>query len=281
MQVRPFSFTGRKIPVIGQGTWQMEQDDRRSCIESLRKGLGAGMNHVDTAELYGSGRVEEIIREALGERRKEIYLVSKVLPQNASRKGTVRACEASLKRLGTGHLDLYLLHWPGDHPLEETIAAFEELKAAGKILAWGVSNFSVEEMEEALSIAGEGKMACNQVLYHLKERAIEHHVIPWCEKHGVAVVAYSPFGSGDFPEENSPGGKVLSEIARARGATPRQVALTFLVREANVFTIPKTAHAGRAIENAKAGDIALSGEEIDRIDAAFPKGKPRPGIPYL
>ncbi len=281
MQLRPFSFTGRKIPVIGQGTWQMERDDRRSCIESLRKGLDAGMSHVDTAELYGSGRVEEIVREALGERRKEIYLVSKALPQNASRKGTVRACEASLKRLGTDHLDLYLLHWPGDHPLEETIAAFEELKAAGKILAWGVSNFSVEEMEEVLNIAGEEEMACNQVLYHLKERAIEHHVIPWCEKHGVAVMAYSPFGSGDFPEENSPGGKVLSEIARARDATPRQVALAFLVREANVFTIPKTAHAERAIENAKAGDLVLTGEEISRIDAAFPKGKPRPGVPYL
>src|SRR3712207_5602580 len=177
------------------------------------------------------GDAESVVGEAITGRRDEVFLVSKVLPSNASRRGAIAACERSLARLGTDRLDCYLLHWPGPHPLEDTISAFEELKAAGKILSWGVSNFDVEKLDEALGLADEGRIACNQVLYHLGERAIEHAVLPWCEAHEVAVVAYSPFGQGRFPEPDSPGGRVLSEIAAAHGATPRQVALAFLTRK--------------------------------------------------
>src|SRR5262249_51371744 len=161
-------------------------------------GLDLGMTHIDTAELYGSGAAEEIVAEAIAGRRKEVFLVSKVLPQNASRAGTIAACERSLKRLKTDRLDCYLLHWRGSVPLAETITSFDDLVEAGKILSRGVSNFDERDLDEALAIAGEGRIACNQVLYHLKERAIEHAVIPWCESHGVAAVAYSPFGHRDF-----------------------------------------------------------------------------------
>ncbi len=281
MQHRPFGAIGRSLPVIGQGTWNMERDDRAACIRALRAGLDAGLTHIDTAELYGSGKVEEIVGEAIRGRRDQIYLVSKVLPSNASRKGTPQACERSLKRLGTDHLDLYLLHWPGSFPLEETIAAFEELKKQGKIAAWGVSNFDVEEMEEALSIAGPGKMTCNQVLYHLEERSIEHHVIPWCAQHQVAVVAYSPFGSGRFPKASSPGGKVLTEIAARRQASPCQAALAFLVREKHVFTIPKSSNEAHVLDNAGAGDLILTAGDLRELGQAFPQGKPRRGVPTL
>src|SRR3954468_15823831 len=193
------------------------------------------MTHIDTAEMYGDA--ELVIAEAIAGRRDEVFLVSKVLPSNASRRGTITACERSLQRLKTDRLDCYLLHWRGSYPLEDTVAAFEELVKAGKIKSWGVSNFDADDLDEMLDAAGEDRIACNQVLYHLKERAIEHAVIPWCEQHGVAVVAYSPFGSGHFPES-----KVLDEVAAAHGATPRQVALAFLTRKAPVFAIPKSAN---------------------------------------
>ena len=172
-------------------------------------------------------------------------------------------------------MDCYLLHWPGHHPLDGTIAAFEDLKRAGKILAWGVSNFDVPDLVTAWEIAGEGRMACNQVLYHLKQRAIEHAVLPWCEERGMAVVGYSPFGHGDFPGPRAKGGRVLQEIAAARGATARQVALRFLVRRPSCFTIPKAGRPAHAEENAGAGDLQLTDAEVARIDAAFPRG-PRP-----
>jgi diketogulonate reductase-like aldo/keto reductase len=270
-----------KIPVIGLGTWQMEGDRRSSAVAALRRGLDLGMSHVDTAEMYGSGRVEEIVAEAIEGRRDEVFLVSKVLPSNASKRGTVDACERSLRRLKTDRLDLYLLHWPGDHPLADTIASFERLVKDGKIRAWGVSNFDVPEMEEAVRIAGEGKIACNQVLYHLKERAIEHAVLPYCEAHGIAVVGYSPFGSGDFPGADTPGGRELAAIGAAHGVSARAVALRFLVRRPALFTIPKSSHMGRVEENAKAGDLALSDEDIRRIEAAFPLGKRGRGLPTL
>ena len=192
------------------------------------------------------------------------------MPENASRVGTVDACERSLKRLGTDHLDGYLLHWRGEHPLEETFAAFEQLVRDGKIVSWGVSNFDVPDLEEALDLAGPARMACNQVLYHLQQRAIEHRVLPWCEAHGVAVVAYSPFGHSHFPGAHTTGGRVLAEIAAAHDATTRQVALAFLVRRSPLFAIPKTSDPDRAAENAAAGDLRLTGEEIARIDDAFP-----------
>jgi diketogulonate reductase-like aldo/keto reductase len=281
MERRAFGPTGREVSVVGQGTWNMERDGRRAAVEALRRGLDLGMNHVDTAEMYGSGRVEELVAEAIAGRRGEVFLVSKVLPQNASRQGTVEACERSLQRLGTDHLDGYLLHWPGRHPLAETIAGFEELRAAGKILSWGVSNFDEDELGEALRIAGEGKIACDQVLYHLEERTIEHAVIPCCAEHGIAVVAYSPFGSGDFPGPRTPGGKVLAGIAAAHGATPHQIALAFLLRLPGLFAIPKAARAEHAAENAAAAEIQLTESELAQIDEAFPRGRRRRGVPTL
>jgi diketogulonate reductase-like aldo/keto reductase len=275
MESRLFAFTDRIVPVIGQGTWQLEEADRASAVAALRRGLELGATHIDTAELYGDGSVEEMVAEAIAGWRDEVFLVSKVLPENATRKGTLAACRRSLTRLETDRLDCYLLHWRGEHPLKDTIAAFEQLQREGKILSWGVSNFDEADLDEVVKIAGEGRLACNQVLYHLQERAIEHAVIPWCEEHGVAVVGYSPFGSGSFPGPRSKGGRVLQEIADAHGATPRQVALRFLARRSSLFTIPKASRPEHAAENADAGELRLTDDELARIDRAFPRG-PRP-----
>src|SRR5271154_3262704 len=204
MNQRPFGSSGVNVPVIGQGTWYIDRGDRTRAVAALRRGIDLGMSHIDTAEMYGDA--ELVIAEAMAGRRDDLFLVSKVLPSNASRRGTITACERSLKRLKTDRLDCYLLHWRGSYPLSETVAAFEELKRAGKIKSWGVSNFDADNLDEILEVSGEGRIACNQVLYHLKERAIEHAVIPWCAKHVVAVVAYSPFGHNDFPAPASPGG---------------------------------------------------------------------------
>ena len=277
MQRRRFGSTERTVAVIGQGTWYGDSDDLAAAIVALRRGLDLGMTHIDTAEMYGDGAAEEAIGEAIAGRRDDVFLVSKVLPQNASRVGTVAACGQSLARLQTDRLDCYLLHWRGPHPLEETIAAFEQLQGEGKILSWGVSNFDVPDLEEAIRIAGGGPLACNQVLYHLQERAIEHAVLPWCEQHGVAVVGYSPFGHGRFPRPQTIGGRVLREIAVAHGATPRQVALRFLVRQPSLFTIPKASTPEHAVENAAAGELHLSEAELALIDEAFPL-RPRPRV---
>ena len=207
MRTQKFGKTGANVPVIGQGTWYLDRGDRRSAIAALQRGIEPGMTHIDTAEMYGDA--ELVIADAIAGKRDDLFLVSKVLPSNASRRGTITACERSLKRLKTDRLDCYLLHWRGSYPLEDTFAAFDELIAAGKIRSWGVSNFDVDDLDQLHAVAGKGKIACNQVLYHLQERAIEHAVIPWCEQHGVAVVAYSPFGHNDFPSPRSKGGKVL------------------------------------------------------------------------
>ena len=279
---RPFGAIGRDVAIIGQGTWYIEQADSKTAIGALRRGLDLGMTHVDTAEMYGSGAAEELVGAAIAGRRDEVFLVSKVLPHNASRNGTIAACERSLKRLRTDHLDCYLLHWSGSHPLEDTIAAFERLRADGKILSWGVSNFDVADLDAVRRIAGAGHPTCNQVLYHLRERAIEHAVIPWCEENGAAVVAYSPFGhAGGFPGPHSAGGRVLKEIADRHNSTPRQVALRFLTRRPSLFAIPKTSNPEHAEENAGAGSLHLSDAELAKIDAAFPLG-PRPrSLPML
>jgi diketogulonate reductase-like aldo/keto reductase len=277
MERRRFGPTKREVPVIGQGTWYDERDDRSSAVAALCAGLDFGLTHIDTAEMYGSGAAEEIVGEAIAGRRKEVFLVSKVLPQHASRIGTIAACERSLTRLKTDRLDCYLLHWRGLYPLEHTIAAFEQLMEEGKILSWGVSNFDVPDLEEAREIAGEGRLACNQVLYHLQERAIEHAVLPWCEEQGVAVVAYSPFGHGNFPDPDAPRGRVLEQIAVARHTTARQVALRFLLRRPSVFAIPKATNPEHAAENAEAGDLRLTDAELALIDQAFPLG-PRPRV---
>jgi diketogulonate reductase-like aldo/keto reductase len=273
MERRRFGPDDRDVSVIGQGTWYIDSGDRASAVAALRRGLDLGMNHIDTAEMYGDA--ETVVAEAIAGRRDEVFLVSKVLPQNASRSGTVAACERSLARLRTDRLDCYLLHWRGQYPLEDTFAAFERLRGEGKVLTWGVSNFDEPDLDEALTVAGEGRIACNQVLYHLEQRAIEHAVLPWCEAHRVAVVAYSPLGHGHFPGPRSKGGRVLREIAVAHDATPRQVALSFLVRHPWLFAIPKASRPDHAAENAGAGDLRLTDAELARIDEAFPRG-PRP-----
>lgn len=277
MEKRPFGPLKREVPVIGQGTWLIENDPPERTIATLRAGLDLGMTHIDTAELYGSGAAERMVARAIAGRRDEVFLVSKVLPENASERGTIVACENSLERLGTDRLDCYLLHWSGRHPLSATIAGFERLQRDGKILSWGVSNLDVDELDEVVAIAGEGAMACNQVFYHLGERAAEHAVIPWCERHGAAIVAYSPFGQYKtaFPSSRSAGGRVLQTIADAHGATPRQVALAFLTRRKSVFTIPKAADPEHMADNAAAGDLTLSAVDIAAIEAAFPLGKKR------
>ena len=277
MQFRQFGPTRRDVPIIGQGTWEIDEDRRELAVAALRCGLDEGMTHIDTAEMYGDA--ELLIAEAISGRRDEVFLVSKVLPQNASTTGVIEACERSLSRLRTDRLDCYLLHWRGRIPLSDTFAGFEQLVRSGKILAWGVSNFDVADLDDALSVAGPGKIACNQVLYNLEERAIEHEVIPWCKQHGAAVVAYSPFGHGRFPDERSPGGRVLAEIAAAHDATPRQVALAFLARAA--FVIPKASTAEHAADNAGAGDLNLSESELARIDAAFPRGPKPASLPMI
>jgi diketogulonate reductase-like aldo/keto reductase len=282
MERRPFGSTRREVSVIGQGTWYIEHADAERAIAALRRGLDLGLTHIDTAEMYGSGAAEELVGAAIAGRRDEVFLISKVLPHNASRNGTIAACERSLKRLKTNRLDCYLLHWRGSHPLADTVAAFERLSADGKILSWGVSNFDVDDLDELSEIAGASKPACNQVLYHLRERAIEHAVIPWCEANGVAVVAYSPFGhAGGFPEPHSAGGRVLKAIADRHNSTPRQVALRFLTRRASVFAIPKASNPEHAEENAGVGALDLSDGELAKIEAAFPIGPGPHSLPML
>ncbi|HVW30890.1 MAG TPA: aldo/keto reductase [Polyangiaceae bacterium] len=281
MKRRPFGPSGVSVAVIGEGTWNMEGDDRASAIVSIRTALDLGATHIDTAEMYGQGQVERLVGEAIAGRRAEAFLVSKVLPTNASRHGTVAACERSLKRLGTDYLDCYLLHWPGSHPLEETIRAFTELEQAGKIRSFGVSNFDESELRKAVRIAGKGRIAQNQVLYHLGERRIEHEVIPYCEEEGIAVVAYSPFGSGDFPSERDDGGRALSAIATAHGVTSYQVALAFLTRQKHVFAIPKAATPAHVEDNVRAADLVLTDSDLAAIEKAFPRGPRRRGVPML
>jgi diketogulonate reductase-like aldo/keto reductase len=282
MERRRFGSTKREISAIGQGTWYIDEANRATAIAALRHGLDLGMTHIDTAEMYGSGAAEEMIAEAIAGRRDETFLVSKVLPEHASRGGVMAACERSLARLKTDRLDCYLLHWRGGHPLEDTIAGFDQLQREGKILSWGVSNFDAPDLDEVRKIAGKGHPACNQLLYHLGARAIEHAVIPWCEENGVAVVAYSPFGHrGALPGPRTAGGRVLKDIAAAHDATPHQVALRFLVRRPSLFAIPKASRPEHAAENARAGDLRLTEADLARIDEAFPLGHRTRALPVM
>jgi diketogulonate reductase-like aldo/keto reductase len=266
---------------VGQGSWRAEEAGAAAAVASLRRGIDIGMTHIDTAEMYGAGEAERIVGEAIAGRRDEVFLVSKVLPQNASRAGTRIACERSLARLRTDRLDCYLLHWRGRYALAETLAGFEDLLRAGLVLSWGVSNFDVGDLEELRALAGGAACACNQVLYNLEERAIEHGVLPWCERNGMTVTAYSPFGHGRFPAPHSARGRLLADIAAAHAATPRQVALAFLTRRASVVAIPKAATIAHAEENAAAGDLQLSEPELRSIDAAFPLGSRPQLLPTL
>jgi diketogulonate reductase-like aldo/keto reductase len=272
--MRRFGPLGREVPLIGQGTWNFPTRGARvaQAIAALRAGIEAGLTHIDTAEMYGDGRSEEIVGEAIkGLPRDNLFIVSKVLPSHASYDATLRACEHSLARLGTDYLDLYLLHWRGRYALGETMRALEALVDAGKIRALGVSNFDVEDLEEARAALRTHPLACNQVMYHLAERGIERRVLPFCEKHHIAVVGYSPLGAGDFPSPTSARGRLLAEIAQHYAATPAQVALAFLVRLEGTFTIPKAATVEHVRENAPAGELRLRDEDIAAIDAAFPK----------
>lgn len=275
MRARKFGPTGVDVPVIGQGTWQLK--DKKAAAEALRVGIELGMTHIDTAELYRGS--EETIAPLIEGRRDDIFLVSKVLPHHASYEGTLKACEASLARLGVDHLDVYLQHWTDDsYPISETMRAMGELIDQGKIRWAGVSNFDVDELEEAKSALGKHKLACDQVLYHLGERGIESDILPWCKRNGVAVVGYSPFGSqGGFPAPTSKGGKVLGEIAKKLGKTPRQVALAFLTRDDVVFTIPKSEKVEHTRDNAEGGFV-LPDDAIAAIDEAFPM---RAGLRFL
>lgn len=263
------------MPVIGQGTWQIR--DARAAGEALRVGLDLGMTHIDTAELYRGS--EQVIAPVIAATRDQVFLVSKVLPHHASHAGTIKACEASLARLGTDRLDVYLQHWTdGSFPVSETMRAMGELIDRGLIRWAGVSNFDVEELEEAKSALGKHRLACNQVLYHLGARGVESDVLPWCRRNGVALVGYSPFGSTNgFPSPTSKGGKVLGGIAARVGKTPRQVALAFLTRDPVCFTIPKAEKVEHVKENA-GGDFSLPKDAIEELEGAFPM---RPGLSFL
>jgi diketogulonate reductase-like aldo/keto reductase len=265
MVSREFGITGKTVPVIGQGTWQMKKD----AVEALRAGFSLGMTHIDTAEMYTGA--EEIVAEAIQGRRNQVFLVSKVLPSNASYKGTLRACDASLRRLKTDYLDVYLIHWwSGANPISETMRAMEDLVTAGKIRHIGVSNFEVEQLKQAQRALSRERIACNQVMYHLRSRGIENRLLPYCESHQIAVVGYSPFGQGDFPAPKSNHGRTLNTIAERHGKTARQVALNFLTRRENLFAIPKAGNLSHVRENAGGVGWTLGSDDIELIDEAFP-----------
>lgn len=270
---RPFGPQGTPVPWLGQGTWQLEDAARSEAVAALRRGFELGLTHVDTAEMYGDGRVEELLGEAMRGWRERLFVVSKVLPQNATYAGTMAACERSLKRLGTDRLDGYLLHWPSSHPLEETLRAFDALERAGKIRSFGVSNFHARDIDTVVEIAGPGRIACNQVSYHFADRGIERDDVQRCARHGIAVVGYSPFAGASFLSRRHAGGRVVAEIADAHGATPRQVALAFLGAWRGVFQIPKASRRSHVEENAGAAALRLGGDELQRIDASFPVGR--------
>lgn len=259
---------GTAVPALGQGTWMMGegQADRRAEIAALQAGIDHGMTLIDTAEMYGGGRSEALVGEAIRGRRDGLFLVSKVLPSNASRRGVVEACERSLKHLRVETLDLYLLHWRGGVPLAETVEGFEALRRAGTIRRWGVSNFDVEDLEELAEVADIRDCAVNQVLYNPEHRGIEFDLIPWQRRHGMPVMAYSPIGQGGRLLRHP----ALLAVAGRHGATPAQVALAWALRHDGVIAIPKTGHAARAAENAAAADLALTAEDVAAIDRGFP-----------
>ena len=260
---------GQEIPVLGVGTWGMAEraDHRPDEIAALRMAVDSGMTVVDTAEMYAAGDAEALVAEAIGDRRREIFLVSKVLPQHATRRGTVSACEASLRRLNTDHLDLYLLHWRGAVPLGETLAAFETLQRQGKIRHWGVSNFDVDDMEELASLIANADsiVASNRVLYNLTRRGIEYDLLPWCRTRRIAMMAYSPLERGRLAKD-----KTVQAMATRLDATPAQIALAWVLRQPGLVAIPKAADVEHVRENRGALEIELSSEDLDELDEVFP-----------
>jgi diketogulonate reductase-like aldo/keto reductase len=259
---------GESVPALGQGTWQMAENASRRAqeIEALRLGVELGMTLIDTAEMYGEGAAEELVAEALAGERERLFLVSKVYPHNASRQGVIQACERSLRRLKTDRLDLYLLHWRGSIPLEETVAGFEELRRSGRIRHWGVSNFDVDDMEELLLVPEGGHCATNQVLYNVTRRGPEFDLIPWLESRGMPLMAYSPIEQGRLPH-----GGALHSIAQRHQASPFQIALAWLLNRPGVISIPKASSVQHVRDNHRALEIRLTPEDLALIDSEFPR----------
>jgi diketogulonate reductase-like aldo/keto reductase len=278
MHRKAFGKSGMELPVIGQGSWDVPESGTRLAEAklALRRGIELGMTHLDTAEMYGAGAVERILGDAItGLPRASLFITSKVLPSNASYDGTIAACERSLKRLKTDYLDCYLLHWPSHVPLEETMRALVQLVRDGKARHVGVSNFDTDDMLEAQTLLGDVPLACNQVLYHLRERGIEHRLVPAAHTAGIAVVGYSPFGRSAFPRDAIAPGSAIGNVAAKHRATARQVILAALTHAESLFAIPKASSVPHVEENAGAGDLVLDDEDMRAIDAAFPVGEPR------
>ena len=269
---------GEAVPVLGQGTWAMGEQARRAADEAtaLRIGLDLGMTLIDTAEMYGNGGAEEVVADAIAGRRDEVFLVSKVLPENSSRMGTIAACERSLRRLGTDRIDLYLLHWRGSPPLADTLAAFETLIANGKIRSWGVSNFDADDMEELFELSGGERCATNQVLYNLTRRGIEFDLMPLCRERGIPIMAYSPIEQGRLLNHAT-----LKAIAARRNATPAQIALAWMLRQDGMIAIPKAASEKHVRENRAAVDVGLSADDLAELDKAFPPPKRKRSLEML
>ena len=259
---------GTDVPALGLGTWHMGErgGDAKAEVAAVKLGIELGMTLIDTAEMYGNGGAEEVVAEASHGLRDKLFIVSKVYPQNASRTGVPAACERSLKRLGTDRIDLYLLHWRGSHPLAETVKAFEALRAAGKIRYWGVSNFDTRDMQELVRLPGGAQCASNQVLYHIGSRGIEYDLLPWSTEHKIPLMAYSPLGQGGRLLQS----KALAAVAKRHNATPGQIAIAWSMRLGNVITIPKASDLRHVRENAAAGAITLSDEDLATIDAVHP-----------
>jgi diketogulonate reductase-like aldo/keto reductase len=262
--------SGQSMPVFGLGTWRMGErsGSRKDEADVLRHGLDRGITLIDTAEMYGEGGAEEVVADATAGRRDSVFIVSKVYPHNSSRQGVKQACERSLKRLKTDRIDVYLLHWRGGVPLSDTVAGFDELRKAGKILSWGVSNLGVEDLTELKAVPGGGNCTTNQVLYNLQERGLEFDLLPLCRQQQIPLMAYSPLFKGDLN-----GKKALADVAKRHGKSPAQIALAWLLRHPDVVVIPKTARKERVDENLASLDIVLSADDIATLDASFPPPK--------
>ncbi len=270
--------SGQKMPVLGQGTWGFGErgKSRAEAVAALRHGIDRGMTLIDTAEMYGEGGAEEIVGEAIAGRRDEVFLVSKVYPHNASRKGAIAACERSLKRLATDRIDVYLLHWRGGEKLADTIAAFQTLQRDGKIGSYGVSNFDTDDMKELWQVPGGAATTTNQVLYNLTRRGVELDLLPWCRSHGVPIMAYSP-----IEQARMLGHAGLKRLAAKRGITPAQLALAWLLHQDGVVVIPKAGKITHVDENAAALDIKLTAEDLAALDREFPPPKTKRPLEML
>ncbi|MDX8494362.1 aldo/keto reductase [Mesorhizobium sp. VK22B] len=270
--------SGEAVPVLGQGTWKMGEDRRRRADEAaaLKLGLDLGITLIDTAEMYAGGGAEEVVAEAIAGRRDEVFLVSKVLPTNASRAGVTRACENSLKRLATDRIDLYLLHWPGSVPLAETVEAFEALKTAGEIRHWGVSNFDTDEMQELVGLPSGGNVQTNHVLYNLSRRGPEFDLAPWSLERGIPLMAYSPVEQGVLARNAK-----LDAIAARHNATAAQIALAWVMAQKGVIAIPKASRQEHVRQNAAALDIKLTAEDFAELDRAFPPPTRKRGLEMI